>query len=218
MICTNLKFLRKVIEFKNSNNTEYILLRDISYLKENQQRKMIWTGVPREKSHVMLHDFDIWNGYSTIQINKSGIEHWGFATQRENERIVDLYLNESTIFSKFMLYFRDNANDIINNECVEGLPITNLRIPAPAEEREIANPDPFLNKLKRYYINNNTYLTSREIECLYWISKGKTIEMTADILHISPRTVKAYVSNIKERLGCNTFFQLGMHYQSLDFI
>jgi DNA-binding CsgD family transcriptional regulator len=213
IICTNLEFLRKAIEFKKMNE-EHIILRDLSNLKENQQRKMIWTGVPREKSHVMLHNCDIWNGYSIIQKNKTGIEHWGFATQRENDRIVDSYLNESNIFNKFMLYFRDNANDLINNERAEGLPITNFRISAPTEEEQEASP--FLNKFKRYYINNHTYFTPREIECLYWLSKGKTIEMTAEILHLSPRTVKEYISNVKERMGCNTFFQLGMIYQSLD--
>jgi DNA-binding CsgD family transcriptional regulator len=35
---------------------------------------------------------------------------------------------------------------------------------------------------------------------------------------ISSRTVKAHITNVKERLGCDSFFQLGMVYQSLDYI
>lgn len=58
-------------------------------------------------------------------------------------------------------------------------------------------------------------LTKRELECLDWIAKGKTAEMTAVILNISPRTIKEHVKNIKRKLGCCGYFQLGMAYEKL---
>lgn len=62
---------------------------------------------------------------------------------------------------------------------------------------------------------NTTHLSKRELECLDWIAKGKTAEMVAMILNISPRTIKAHVKNIKRKLGCFNYFQLGMAYEKL---
>ena len=62
---------------------------------------------------------------------------------------------------------------------------------------------------------NTAHLSKRELECLDWIAKGKTAEMVAMILNISPRTIKAHVKNIKRKLGCFNYFQLGMAYEKL---
>ena len=61
-----------------------------------------------------------------------------------------------------------------------------------------------------------SYLTRRELECLHWIANGKTVEMTATILNVSARTITAHIVNIKEKLGCNNLFQLGMVYAKLN--
>lgn len=64
----------------------------------------------------------------------------------------------------------------------------------------------------RYYINNNIYLTKREVECLYWKSLGKTDKEIAKILDITERTVKAHMTNSKDKLNCINLFQLGIEY------
>jgi DNA-binding CsgD family transcriptional regulator len=59
-------------------------------------------------------------------------------------------------------------------------------------------------------------LTRCELECLHWIANGKTVEMTATILNVSARMIAAHIVNIKEKLGCNNLFQLGMVYAKLN--
>ncbi len=47
-------------------------------------------------------------------------------------------------------------------------------------------------------------LTNREIECLFYIVRGKTANQIADILFISKRTVESHMTNMKSKLGCLT--------------
>jgi DNA-binding CsgD family transcriptional regulator len=62
-----------------------------------------------------------------------------------------------------------------------------------------------------HYTENKT-LTHREKEVLHWLALGKTAEMTAQILDIKQRTVKAHIVNIKQKINCYTLFQLGCYY------
>jgi DNA-binding NarL/FixJ family response regulator len=42
------------------------------------------------------------------------------------------------------------------------------------------------------------------------------MEEIAENLHISRRTVKAHIENCKEKLRCDTLFQLGQMYHKLE--
>lgn len=50
-------------------------------------------------------------------------------------------------------------------------------------------------------------LAKREIECLKWISAGKTASETADILNLSERTVRFYLETARYKLKANTVAQ-----------
>lgn len=71
------------------------------------------------------------------------------------------------------------------------------------------------NRIIPFQFNNNgqqinlAELTNREIEVLKWLVEGKTIPAIAIILGISTRTIEKYVYNIKEKLYCQTLFQVG---------
>jgi DNA-binding CsgD family transcriptional regulator len=47
-------------------------------------------------------------------------------------------------------------------------------------------------------------LTTREAEVLYWVAKGKISRDIADILSMSPATVKKHLEHIYEKLGVET--------------
>lgn len=50
-------------------------------------------------------------------------------------------------------------------------------------------------------------LTARQLECLAWISEGKSSTDIGAILGISPRTVDYHVAEICQRLGVRTRMQ-----------
>jgi DNA-binding CsgD family transcriptional regulator len=51
-------------------------------------------------------------------------------------------------------------------------------------------------------------LSKREIECLYYLVKGKTAKEIARVLNLSPRTIEVNISKAKVKLHCNTRSQL----------
>ena len=50
-------------------------------------------------------------------------------------------------------------------------------------------------------------LTARELECLRWVSVGKTDSEIAVILSIKPRTARFHIENAKRKLGVATRVQ-----------
>lgn len=51
-------------------------------------------------------------------------------------------------------------------------------------------------------------LTPREIECLFFLIRGKSIKEIAEILICSDRTVEHHLENIKNKLGCRNNSEL----------
>ena len=68
------------------------------------------------------------------------------------------------------------------------------------------------NRLHRRVIaevfgEDQTHLTTRELECLRWIGLGKDASETAVILNISPHTVRDYLKSARSKLDCVTSAQ-----------
>lgn len=57
------------------------------------------------------------------------------------------------------------------------------------------------NKIINHDNHTSMKLTPREVECLYWASRGKTIEETAMILNIKSKTVISYLNGAKLKLN-----------------
>lgn len=53
------------------------------------------------------------------------------------------------------------------------------------------------------YLQENS-LSTRELECLFFLLRGKTAKTIARILSLSPRTVEHYIDQIKSKLGCTS--------------
>lgn len=51
-------------------------------------------------------------------------------------------------------------------------------------------------------------LTSREIEIIKWIAKGKKNTEMAELLSISKNTIETHRKNILQKLNCNTFCEV----------
>lgn len=50
-------------------------------------------------------------------------------------------------------------------------------------------------------------LTARELECLTWVSRGKTDQEIAQVLSVAPRTIRFHIDNAKTKLGVETRVQ-----------
>ncbi len=79
----------------------------------------------------------------------------------------------------------------------------------------------FLNALSapsQYEINQ---LTTRELQCIDYLLQGFNNKNIATKLHLSPRTVEAYIENIKEKLCCKSkielIIKLTKHYCQISY-
>ena len=57
-------------------------------------------------------------------------------------------------------------------------------------------------------IEKNIYLSKREFECTSLLVHGRTSKQIAKVMNISHRTVEHYISNIKNKMGVSTKFEL----------
>lgn len=190
-----------------------------------EETYIIWDFLECDKETKKLREdtyrFDMHHTFTIVQPGDNGKEYFHFATSAANHSANNSYLQNLTYLKKFIQYFKEKIHDhkqlstsynfkfSIATERAKFSTVTPLSVAIDDNlDQQLA--------LNRIYINDTgTYLTKREFECLYWMSMGKTIEDIAAILLITPRTVKAHIANIKEKIGCYNQFQLGGLYEKI---
>jgi len=60
------------------------------------------------------------------------------------------------------------------------------------------------------YIIEGVSLSLRQVQCLEWLARGKTIEETATLLKVKPSTVKYHLEVVREKLGVHTSVQAAL--------
>lgn len=189
------------------------------------EQYIVWDTIERKKESKQLYDdfqsFGIGHTFTIVQDNKNARDCFHFATKLGDGSINSSYLQNLDLLKKFINYFTDkidehkglkNAYEIkfqVEQEHGGYFTAENLSKIDISKFNQAVNTD-------RIYFEKNNYLTKREFECLYWLAQGKTLEEISIILAITVRTVKAHVSNIKEKFKCCNQFQLGMLYQQLS--
>ncbi len=61
--------------------------------------------------------------------------------------------------------------------------------------------------MKRYYLSNTPptlYLSRRQAQCMAYFVKGYTNAEVAEILHLSVRTIDAYVIDMRKKMSCRS--------------
>jgi len=54
------------------------------------------------------------------------------------------------------------------------------------------------------YVIEGVSLSLRQVQCLEWLARGKTIEETAMLLKVKPSTIKQHLQIVREKLGVHT--------------
>jgi DNA-binding CsgD family transcriptional regulator len=73
-----------------------------------------------------------------------------------------------------------------------------------AAERELATPQPAARGAAREALHKETKgVTDREKQILSWVREGKSNHQIAEVLSISPLTVKNHIQKILKKMGCS---------------
>ena len=178
-------------------------LKNEYYLRGNKesapvnykQQICLWSTLSNQQEYdenVRARGID--HGMFIFEPNGTSLEAFAFATQKENERIINTYLTKLDFFKQFTYYFKEKAQSII----------------ASAEKHKIILP--FHNKKPDLFDDDtvspfaisplSNILSKRQMECCSLLLKGKTSKEIAASLGLSFRTVEFYISNIKIKLNC----------------
>lgn len=152
--------------------------------------------------------FKIMNGIALVENQHQFREYYSFGTNNPDCQIIDEYLLHKESFDTFILYFKQEAHDLIKKA-------NDQRIILPYSRKEKIFIDPPENQncfeIDKYFLNGkyrDIYLSKRQYECLKYLAQGNKIKAVAKILAISPKTVESHLELIKRKLSCHTTSQL----------
>ncbi len=190
----------------NSKLEEQYLMRDLQNL----------TGKTRQLQDD-INAYGIGHAFTILHRSATRLDFYNFATHFGNSRINEYYLQKLDVLKQFISFFHEKVETNAHLKLAY-----DYRLPCKDKEngfqQQLANDLMAVDNLNikpasRYYIpGSQCYLTRREYECLSWLAKGKTQDEIAIILNISLRTVRAHITQIKEKLQCYNQFQLGMYF------
>lgn len=163
-------------------------------------------------------NFRLYHGISLVRTSMNYHEIYDFATCSENIKINEIYMNHLELFERFILYFKDQAKDLILDGSKSRIifkPSETDLVYTGQEKNDFGAEvlDEFFNetKIKKLHVDSyygETYLTLMEIKCVYWTLMGKNAEEVGIILGTVKRTVETHIDNIKKKLGISKITQI----------
>lgn len=161
---------------------------------------------------ISADSFDICHGLTLVKCGSNYFDTFNFATNKNNFFINEFYLSNIDLFENFSLYFLEQSKSLIRKANKDLYFVEYKNIDFYSE-----HPDTLLNtgKLNLLNLYNKPILSYRELNCVNWLLKGKTVSEVAMILDISTRTAEKHLISIKEKLNCRTMFQLGNKISAL---
>ena len=88
-------------------------------------------------------------------------------------------------------------------------------------EKKIVTQPRVVPPRRQYWLGKcypSLYLTQREAECMFYLSRGLTIAATADKLDLSARTVEFYLKKVKEKMKIRKKSQLLQRLHEIGYI
>lgn len=161
----------------------------------------------------ILYKFNVWNGFTISKYTDDYVETWSFATDKTSESTTQFYINNLPLFDRFITYFKKCTSEFtkeINDEklavfqnpfnlnCVSSEGLSNKILNDVLSAKNNIKMFKFLCENSRI-----STLSNREIECLFYISSGKTMKNIAKVMSISPRTVEMHINAIKRKTNIN---------------
>jgi DNA-binding CsgD family transcriptional regulator len=187
----------------------------------------LWSTLVHETISEHARNLNIDHGITLIQKCKGNSEFYCFGTTRENDKIVNFYLNNIDLLQRFVFYFKDKAAHLINlaEKDKNRIMIPNHyenKLDIPIITRFGKSLSYFSQKLRKEFIKNtkishytiaiknlgNIKITGKELECIAYLLQDKTVNAISAYLAVSPRTVEDHLNHLKTKLGCRNKTEL----------
>lgn len=157
--------------------------------------------------------YNTMHSISIIESQSDSCEFYLFSTTPDNEQAIHYLNNHREILYHFILFLKDrgtllfksaeNNKIILQEKKIKSPQILNFNNQKMEEHRKLF----FLTTpIRHFYLNQkefqDTKLSQREVDCIYYLIQNKTALETAELMNISRRTVESYIENVKVKLSC----------------
>lgn len=178
---------------------------------------ILWDGCDANYSgyafgQIIIKLFDIAHGFTIVERSEKYTETFGFAGSFSNSDLNNLYYNNLSALKYFLLYFRENAEILLDNAGKETFhsPYSTSLIDVPDDiliktKKEQLNSFFANTKIKRIYLSgkfSEIFLTNKEMQCIPLLLEGCSYKQIARLLNISSRTVESRLGQLRGKLGC----------------
>jgi DNA-binding CsgD family transcriptional regulator len=206
----------KFFDFDQQANKFY--MSEVFSTLENHQKSLLWPiELYRDPVKKLMYSYGVGGGLSFFHNNMDAIETWNFISNKPPQEADAFLRAHSKILEQFIHYFNHHTKDLKDYH--------HHKLILPKLHEELIMWEDFhptkdqtvLEFLQEIQISQyqcvgsdskDITLTKREIECLYHLSLGKTIQEIALAADISPATVTYHVNNIKSKGKLNSRSQL----------
>lgn len=182
---------------------------------------------------VVANEFDFDHTIVVIKFRLTYVDIFSFSVSSGNNNFHQFFLNNETLFEKFMLYFRHSAHSLIkrakekysfSNPVPKGLKesskhlrlfkkIFNTKIQKTEMIAATVNGLHGVEKnendlnIKKYYLDEpfeDIYLTQREVDVLLLVYDTLQSKEIARTLGISVYTVNDHITNLRQKFQCQS--------------
>lgn len=179
---------------------------------------LLETELEREGFYKKIKDgykFGLHNGISIIKDLEDSKEYFNFGTKEDSSYVYQFLFNRLNILERFVIFFKIKAKSLLEKCELHKIILpsySTLIAPNPSQKNDFLKSD-FINQtaIDQFpcLVNNQTYILSkRQIQCLYYLSQGKSAKEIAQFLNISNRSVEKYIQLVKEKFLVSTKSQL----------
>lgn len=214
-LCSSLAWAEYFLNqcYGNSKNFTFEVPSGLTYFSWEQIKNLLIKTdkmLFENKLKDAYSNFNIANGIVITENHGDYVDYYNFATSPDKDNIQEFYSENTDILKRFILYFREKANDLIK--------ISSEHKFVPCEIEDVNHSEKYGYKenkfeaqrkifsekteINRFYLSDyQTYLTKREVICLKLLSKNLLVKQIADQLSLSQRSVEFYIRNIKLKLN-----------------
>ena len=177
---------------------------------DNYCNAFIWPPKSTDPVATMLQTMGLTEGFTIIQKTKNLIKTWAFANNGDDNSLINLFVNNPNIFYHFIKYFDMR----IKNDLFPQKDSFFTSFKTPSNNGSVKNDCELKHKIAffkqnitigRHYLyeNRDVYITNKELECLFELSKGKTYKEISKTLGISAKTVRYHIDAVKLKTNIN---------------
>jgi DNA-binding CsgD family transcriptional regulator len=186
---------------------------------------VFWSWLAREPIYSAASEHNIDHGLTIIEKHKLYSDFFHFGTTRNEFIAPEKLIGKINFLYRFIAYFRQKMRRVIiqaeNTRLILPTPAQNICLSDLKPQEDVKQFSALLDKTKisRLYLGDafdNAYLTRREIVIVEQLKEGKKPLQIAGELKISYRTLETHIKNIKEKLKCDTLFELGFQLGSIN--